>query len=199
MFLGQAGPPSGEIPEIANHHGWDIAGTQESVLQQFRDPLTILRVRLAPGNCLNVLRVGQHDLKVAFQHVPHRFPINPRGLHRHVLHPKLTQPCNQFAEFACSAAKTTNVLYRFTGLREQNASCNRGLMYIRSAAPRIQKLHGGLLPPCDVRMRKSRKSPSRAPLRREGYSLLFSEASRVKLNRGLFGPTKADDRIRPRP
>lgn len=46
--------------------------------------------------------------------------------------------------------------------------------------------------------RQLRKSPSRAPLRREGYSLLFSEASRVKLIRGLFGSTKADDHVRPR-
>jgi hypothetical protein len=40
--------------------------------------------------------------------------------------------------------------------------------------------------------------PSRAPLRREGNSLLFSEASGVKLIRGLFGSTKADDHVRPR-
>src|SRR5579862_7301628 len=47
-------------------------------------------------------------------------------------------------------------------------------------------------------MHKSRKSPSRAPLRREGDSPLFSTASRVKLIRGLSGSTKANDRIRPR-
>jgi len=32
----------------------------------------------------------------------------------------------------------------------------------------------------------------------EKDSLLFYEASRVKLTRGLFGSTKADDHLRPR-
>ena len=71
-------------------------------------------------------------------------------------------------------------------------------MHIQSAAPRVHNFHGRLLPPCDVRMHKSRKSPSRAPLRREGDSPLFSTASRVKLIRGLLGSTKANDHIRPR-
>jgi len=72
-------------------------------------------------------------------------------------------------------------------------------MNIQPAAPRIQNFHGCLLLPCDVRMHKLRKSPSHAPLRREGDSLLFSAASRVKLIHELFGSTKANDHIRPRP
>jgi hypothetical protein len=71
-------------------------------------------------------------------------------------------------------------------------------VYIQSAATRVQDFHSSLLLPCDVRMHKSRKSPSRAPLRREGDSLLFSKASRIKLIRGLFGSTKADHHLRPR-
>ena len=71
-------------------------------------------------------------------------------------------------------------------------------MNIQPAAPRIQNFHGCLLLPCDVRMHKSQKSPSRAPLRTEGDSPLFSAASRVKLIRGLFGSTKANDHIRRR-
>jgi hypothetical protein len=62
----------------------------------------------------------------------------------------------------------------------------------------VQNFHGRLLPPCDVRMHKSQKSPSRTPLRREGNSPLFLTASRVKLIRGLLGSTKANDHIRRR-
>jgi hypothetical protein len=47
-------------------------------------------------------------------------------------------------------------------------------------------------------MHKSRTSPSRAPLRSEGDRPLFLIASRVKLIRGLFGSTKANDHKRPR-
>ena len=39
-------------------------------------------------------------------------------------------------------------------------------------------------------MQKSRKSPSRAPLRREGDSPLFFKASRVKLIHGLLAPLR---------
>jgi hypothetical protein len=39
-------------------------------------------------------------------------------------------------------------------------------------------------------MHKSRKSPSRALLRREGDSLLFFMASRVKLIHGLLAPLR---------
>src|SRR5262249_1076671 len=145
-----------------------------------------------------MLSVCQNDLTVTFQYVPHRLPINTGGLHRHVLHPKLTQPCNQFKEFACGGAKAANVLLRFACLRDQNTSPDPGLMYIQSAASRIQHFHGSPLPPCDVRMRQLRKSPSRAPLPKEGDSPLFLEASRAKLIRGLFGSIKADDHIRPR-
>ena len=51
------------------------------------------------------MRVGQHDLKVTFQDVPHRLPINARGLHRNVLYPALKQPCNQVTEFSGGATK----------------------------------------------------------------------------------------------
>ena len=63
-------------------------------------------------------------------------------------------------------------------------------MHIQSAALWIQNFHGCLLPPREVRMHKSRKSPSRALLRREGDSLLFFMASRVKLIHGLLAPLR---------
>ena len=163
-----------------------------------RDPLTVLGVRLASGNCLDVLGVCQNDLKMSFENGPYRFPINTRGFHGHVLNAKLLQPQNQLSKLAGRAPEATNVLQRFAGLRYQNTSSDGGLVYIQPTAPRIQNFHGCLLPPCDVRMHKSRKSPSRAPLRREGDSPLYSTASRVKLIRGLLGSTKANDHIRRR-
>ena len=196
MLLRQASSCPGEITQIANQHRGYEAAPQESVLQKLRDPLTVLRVRLASGDCLDMLCLGQQDLKVTFENVPHRFPINARGCH--VLNAELLQPSHQFAEFACRASEATNLLLWSAGLRYQNTGGDGRLVYVQSAAPTVQNFHGCLLPPCNVRMHKSRKSPSRAPLRRKGDSPLFSTASRVKLIRGLLGSTKANDLIRPR-
>ncbi len=66
-----------------------LAGTQESMLQQLRDPLTVFRIGLASRNCLNVLRVREQKLKLTFKNVPHRLPLDPCGLHGHVLNLKL--------------------------------------------------------------------------------------------------------------
>jgi hypothetical protein len=41
-----------------------IAGAQESMLQEFGDPLTVLGICLAFRKCLNVLCIRQHDLKM---------------------------------------------------------------------------------------------------------------------------------------
>ena len=155
------------------------AATQQSMLQEFRDPLTVFGVRLASGNCLDVLGVCQNDLKMSFENVPYRFPINTRGFHGHVLNAKLLQPQNQLSKLAGRATEATNVLQRFAGLCYQNTSSDGGLVYIQPPAPLIQNFRRRLLPPCDVRLHKSQKSPSRALLRTEDDSRLFSTASRV--------------------
>lgn len=79
---------------------------------QFCDPLTVLRVRLASGNGLDVLGVGQHDLKMLFENIPHRLPTNTRGFHRHVPNVKLLQPRGQVSKLAGRAPETANVLNR---------------------------------------------------------------------------------------
>jgi len=108
-----------------------------SMLYQLSYPLTILRVRFAPGNCLDMLRVGQNDLKVIFKYVPYRFPINTCGLHRHVLDSQLVQPSYQFTKFTCGRSEASNVLQWSARLCDKNTSGDRRLMYIQSAAPHI--------------------------------------------------------------
>ena len=45
----------------------------------------IVHVALAPRHVLHVRRIGQHQLELAVvQDVPHRLPVHPRRLHRHV-------------------------------------------------------------------------------------------------------------------
>jgi hypothetical protein len=97
MLLRQAGSRSSKIAQIANQHRGDEATLQESVLQKLRDPLTVLGVRLASGNCLDMLCVGQQDLKVTFENVPHWLPIHACGFHGDVLNAELLQPHHQLA------------------------------------------------------------------------------------------------------
>src|ERR1700741_5372980 len=113
MLLRQAGSCPGEITQIANHQWGYEAAPQQSVLQKLRDPLTVLRVRLAPGNCLDVLGVCQNDLEVTFENVPYRLPINACGFHRHVLDVKLLQPRDQLSKLAGGATEAANVLQWF--------------------------------------------------------------------------------------
>src|SRR6516164_1918990 len=145
-----------------------------------------------------MLCLGQQDWKVAFENVPHRLPINAPGFHGHVLDSQLLPPHDQLSKLAGRTCEAANVLPRFAGLRKSNTSSDAGLVHIQSAAPRVHHFHGRLLPPCHVWLHKSRTSPSRALLRREGDRPLFSTASRVKLIPGLLGSTQANDHIRPR-
>ena len=50
---------------------------------------------LRPGTLRMWVGVGQHQLELAFQHVPHRLPVHARGFHRHVRAPRLAQPVGQ--------------------------------------------------------------------------------------------------------
>ena len=110
VLLRQAGPCSSEITQVTNHHWRYISAAQESVLQEFCDPLTILRICLASRNCLDVLSVRQHDLKVALENIPHWLPIDTCGLHGHVLNAKLAQPSDQLTKFARAASEVANML-----------------------------------------------------------------------------------------
>jgi hypothetical protein len=60
-----------------------------------------------------MLCVGQEDLKVTFENVPHWLPINACGFHGEVLNAELLQPHHQFAEFACRTSEATNLLLWF--------------------------------------------------------------------------------------
>jgi hypothetical protein len=64
-----------------------------------------------------MLCVGQQNLKVTFENVPHWLPINACGFHGDVLNAKLLQPRDQLSKLAGGASEAANVLQRFAGLR----------------------------------------------------------------------------------
>jgi len=58
---------------------WESAGqtgSQLTVLQQFRDPFTVLLVRLTPRHRFDVLRIHQEHLELSFQEIPHWLPVH---------------------------------------------------------------------------------------------------------------------------
>jgi len=49
--------------------------------QQVGQPHGVIDIRLATGHVLDVCGVGQHQLEMAFENVPHGLPIHPGGFH----------------------------------------------------------------------------------------------------------------------
>jgi hypothetical protein len=68
------------------------AALQQAVLQEIRNPLAILQIGLPAPQRLHLRWVGQQQLKLPFQYVPHRFPVDPGGFHRHMGHLIAMQP-----------------------------------------------------------------------------------------------------------
>src|SRR6266850_6211627 len=58
--------------------------SQQSVLQQVRDPLAVFLVRLPTGHSFNVLRIHQQHLELLRKNVPHRLPVHASRLHGHM-------------------------------------------------------------------------------------------------------------------
>ncbi|HXJ39078.1 MAG TPA: hypothetical protein VNH18_07355 [Bryobacteraceae bacterium] len=62
----------------------DKTPPQQTVLKQFRNSLAVFHVRLAAWYGLDVLRVDQHQVELAFEKTPDRFPVNAGGFHRQI-------------------------------------------------------------------------------------------------------------------
>jgi hypothetical protein len=66
--------------------------------QQLGEPLTVAGVRLPPRHGLDLKRIGEDQLKVTFQRLPDRFPIDAGRLHRDMPHLSREQPETKIAE-----------------------------------------------------------------------------------------------------
>ena len=93
--LGELVAVAGEIPEALRDGRRDEAPPQQPALQELGEPLGVLGVGLAA-----VLGVGEEQLDAGhlLQDVPHRPPVDPRGLHGHLGHPFGCQPVPQLVQ-----------------------------------------------------------------------------------------------------
>src|SRR6266566_4163802 len=74
-------------------------GLQQSVLQQLSNPLTVFDVSLSSRYVPHVCGIGQQQVKLPFQQVSDRAPINSRTLHRHMGEAQTSQPVRAVQNF----------------------------------------------------------------------------------------------------
>jgi hypothetical protein len=80
------------------------------MLEQFRDPLSILLVGLLSRNVPDVLRVGQPEFEATLENVPHGLPVDAGGLHSHQTDLVMPHPTCQTLEFLRGGSKHASVL-----------------------------------------------------------------------------------------
>src|SRR5215831_7099195 len=113
------------------------------MLQQLRNPDTVLHVCLAPRDLLDVRGVHEQTGEVALERVEHRLPEHARALHRDVRHAVRGQPVVQHEQLSDRGAECLHVLLRLPGPSAQaHAGGNAVLVHVESAAALELSFHG---------------------------------------------------------
>ena len=112
--------------------------------EQVGQPHRIVDVGLATGNVLHVRGVGQHQFEVAFQHMPHGFPVHAGGLHGDVFDAKGFEPIGQRQKTRGGRGKGAHFLQRGASADNARASHHRLLVHVQSRATRANDFHDRL-------------------------------------------------------
>jgi len=86
--------------------------------QEFRNPLTVLHIGLATWDRLDMLRIRQEHLKVLFEYIPDRFPIDSGRFHGNMPDPETLQPANKLKEVPSRTAESLKMSLRLVFLFE---------------------------------------------------------------------------------
>jgi hypothetical protein len=125
------------------------ARLDQSAGQKIGDPHRIVEVALAARNVLDVRRIGDDQGEIPFaQNLPHRHPIDPGRLHRHVRTTTFPEPRRQRQQvvrgrgecpaFPCNLAASPNA-------RTGNDRC---FVHVETGDAFVQYLHPILLHNC---------------------------------------------------
>ncbi len=98
-----------EVAQLLDGPWRHEARADQAVRQQIGDPHRVVHVGLAAAHVADVRCVGQHQLELAFEHVPHRLPVHARGLPRHVGAIVLGQPVGQLKQLGGRGAEAGTV------------------------------------------------------------------------------------------
>lgn len=129
-----------EVAQLLNGRGRHETGADQAMRQQVRNPARIVHVRLSTRDIFDVLGIGQHQLNMPLQQMPHRLPVHARGFHRDVTHCMRTQPFLQFDQRTGGRSKAARLIgSRFT--HAAYPSHHRIFVNIQSCTARVQYLH----------------------------------------------------------
>jgi hypothetical protein len=184
---------SGQVTEFPNRGGRHEAAPQQPVLQQLRDPRTILDVGFPTRDLLDVGGIHQQAREGLLQRVEHGFPINARALHRHVRDPVRLEPVAQGQEFGGGRSECPHVLR--PGLPRPRHAYARGdgvPMDVQPTASLDLPFHDAASSreigrgPEELRYARFCSACSNATMR-------GAESSHVKLHTDSLAPTSTDD------
>ena len=93
------------------------------------------------GDIADVLRIGQNEFEVPLQQMPHRFPVHPRRLHRHMSHPMHAQELVQLEQCRRGRRKSLHFIVRqqFGVLAGSPVQRANGLKAPRENRPRSRR------------------------------------------------------------
>ena len=98
-------------------------------MREIGNPLVILQIGLPPRQSLHLRRIGEQQLELPFQYVPHRFPIHACGFHCHMAHWMALQPVRKPQKLRGRGAPAQLVLVAFASLFDGDAHRQTRLMY----------------------------------------------------------------------
>ena len=96
----------------------------------------VVDVGLAPEHVFDACGVGQHQLELPLENVPHRLPVHARGLHGDLLDTERLQPIGQFEQARWGGAKGANLLPQGAFTRNARASHHSLLVHVQLRAAR---------------------------------------------------------------
>jgi hypothetical protein len=114
------------------------------MLQEIREPLRVLHVRLATRHRLDVLGIDQHERELLFQHIPNRLPVDPRRLHGHHLTVVGNKPVTQAVQIAQRRAERAHLFVHPLGAHEQQTRHDQLFVNIEPATAVVHDLHWSL-------------------------------------------------------
>jgi hypothetical protein len=135
---------AGERAQLLHRHRRHEAGADQAVRQQVRKPHRVVDVGLAPGHVLHVRGVGQHQLEVAFQHMPYRLPVHAGGLHGDDLDTAGIQPIGQAQQTRGGRGEGAHFLQRRALAHNTYTRHHRLLVHVQSRAARADDFHDRL-------------------------------------------------------
>ncbi|MCY1533178.1 hypothetical protein D9M68_684910 [compost metagenome] len=186
-----------EIAQLLGGGRWHEARSDQAVGEQIGNPHRVVDVGLAAGHVADVLGVGQHQLEVALEDVPHRLPVHAGGFHGHVGAAVQRQPVGQRQQAGGGAVETAHFVMHGRG-DAAHTGHDGVLVHVQPGTAGIEHLHGAS---CQSQWQRQQPSSSKSTRRALECCHPWSQFGvlaglRVQLLNGLGAPSTSRPRCR---